>query len=228
MTSVKKDALVSAFRVVLGVLAGWFFASYIGNAILAAGLDFTSAAIVAYWSYYEKTDSDQTVLSMLMGPLRNLAASIITYATVRGWIDPELAKQLLPALIAIAAALWGVEQKVLVNAKYLVPFLLAGMLGLGLYGCGGMSTVDQLNFGLTAADTGYHVYCSANGKSGFCTAADNRAEHDAVVAAQEAIDTYAQAEADGNAGQTLLDHANALIADALRIIADIKHGKHKS
>lgn len=229
MTAQNKQALISAFRTVLSLLAAMFFASFVANPILAAGLDLLSVAIVAYWSLCQKSDTEQSAFSMLMGPLRNLAVSLIAYASTRGWLSPEQAQALLPAVITIAVALWGVEQKYLA-ARALPALFLALTIApaVMLYGCASSGdTGDQLQEGLTAAEAGYAAYCIAEPKAAACSPANAAKVQAAEQTAQDAIDTYKEAEANGDPTQALLDHAQALITDVATLIADLKNGKHR-
>jgi hypothetical protein len=107
--------------------------------------------------------------------------------------------------------------------KHLLRLATIAAVLVGFSGCAsGGSTADQLSTGLMLAQTGYATYCAVEAKASFCTAANARKLADAAKAAQDAIDTYAAAEASGNATQALLSHAQALIADVAKVVADIK------
>lgn len=100
-------------------------------------------------------------------------------------------------------------------------YLMLGAASLALAACA-TSEIDPVS----VADLSYHGYCSTLGKdSQYCSKQYQRIEASAVGLAKTAEDTIAQAKADGSWSQALQDHEQAIIEDALAMIADFKAGR---
>lgn len=158
MTQQQIAILAGALRAVLAGALGWFVTGgYVSSDMLNDAILFFGTCGICGWSFISKQGDATAIFPALMGPARNFAVTMLTFAVGKGWVRQEDVGAMVAGAGVLFTALWSAESKYFTHRglRNLTIFCVAALPALGLMGCGivNIDTTDAQTTVYTSGQT---------------------------------------------------------------------------